>query len=161
MGAGFLRFLFLSAAVLCSTSAFAAPSQCSSVADIGSGAFGYKNSAPVRACSAHTCPITRFRHDPTLLFKTRNYPSFSCQVLDRQGRLIVTCPRQSAIGFAGGRCRCSSSDERLTERVRRSAVARTGSPEVYFRMGNKCVRVPDAGACYGVQRREFCTGILR
>lgn len=125
-----------------------APASCASVADVTTSAFVYKNSAPIRACSALTCPIVRFRADPTLLFKTRNYPG-SCQILNKNGGVIASCPRQSAHDFAGGRCRCANAAGTMTRVVRRAAVSKTGSAEVYFKMGNKCVRVPDAGKCYG------------
>lgn len=160
----FTRLLSIfSAAIfsLLASTASAAPKACSSVTPISSGAVAYKNSAPVRACSAHTCPIERFRHDPTLLFKTKGFPSFSCQILDKKGNQLASCPRQSAIGFAGGRCRCSYSNERMTEAVRRRAIANTGSPQIYFRLGSKCVEIPDAGRCYGVQVRELCATTLK
>ncbi len=126
----------------------AAPSSCASTVDATTSAFVYKNSAPRRSCNSPSCPIVGFRSDPTLLFKTRNYPG-SCQILDKNGGNIARCPRQSAHDFSGGRCRCANAAGTLTRVVRRAAVSKTGSPEIFFRMGNKCVRVPDAGKCYG------------
>lgn len=125
-----------------------APASCASTVDVTTSAFLYKNSAPRRSCNSPSCPIVGFRSDPTLLFKTRTYPG-SCQILDRNGGNIARCPRQSAHDFSGGRCRCSNAAGTLTRVVRRAAVSKTGSAEIFFKMGNKCVRVPDAGKCYG------------
>lgn len=163
-----LKSMLLSAAVvgfgLISTPfgasvAQAAPTSCASSIDVTSNVFVYKNSAPIRACSALTCPIVRFRADPTLLFKTRTYPG-SCQILDKDGRNIARCPRQSAHDFSGGRCRCANAAGTLTRIVRRAAVSKSGSPEIFFKMGNKCVRVPDAGKCYG-STKGLCNTTLK
>lgn len=131
-----------------SSEAQAAPTSCASTLEVTNKSFMYKNSAPRRSCNSPSCPIVGFRSDPTLLFRTRNYPG-SCQILDKDGRNIARCPRQSAHDFSGGRCRCANAAGTLTRVVRRAAVSKSGSPEIFFRMGNKCVRVPDAGKCYG------------
>lgn len=133
-------------------------SVCSKIQDVGSASSTiYKNSAPVRASSAHTAPIIGYRKEPTLIMG-RNISSRGTKpVYDGKGKTIGSCPWASAIGFAGGRFRCTMQ----TSSLRRSAVRNTNSPTVYFKVSNSlCIKVGDAGKCYG-SSKGLCNQILK
>lgn len=120
---------------------------CSSVINLPDSRFIYKNSAPVRANSAITAPIIGFRVEPTLIMYRAAFSSRSGTVItDSAGNAIGKCPWASAREAAGGRFRCTMN----TRNLRRAALRNTKSPAVFIRYrGNECVKVPDAGRCYG------------
>ena len=120
---------------------------CASVISLPDSRFIYKNSAPVRASSAITAPIIGFRVQPTLIMYSGAFSSRSSTLItDSAGNTIGNCPWASAREAAGGRFRCTMN----TRNLRRAALANTKSPAVFIRYrGNECVRVPDAGRCYG------------
>lgn len=134
-------------------SAFAARTQrksrslattCSKIESLPSGSYIYKNSAPVRS-SAPGAPIVGYRSEPTLIFNKRNFSGGTQTIYDGSGNSIGRCPITSAHGHAG-RARCTMQ----TGSLRRTAVKNTRSPSVYFKINSKtCVKVPDAGRCYG------------
>ena len=116
----------------------------------------YKNSAPVRANSSLTAPIVYFRREPTLIFGRRNFTGSSFTIYDGKGTSLGRCPYATAHG-AQGRARCTMQ----TTSVRRAAVKNTGSPTVYFKVSsNTCVKIPDAGACYG-SVKGLCNQVLK
>ena len=105
----------------------------------------YKNSAPVRANSAITAPIVGFRKEPTLIFNRKNFSGSRFRIYDGKGQSLGSCPYASARGHQG-RARCTMQ----TASLRRKAVRNTGSANVYFKISSSlCVKVPDAGKCYG------------
>jgi hypothetical protein len=119
---------------------------CPKVQQVGSeSGTVYKNSAPVRANSALTAPIVGFRKEPTLIFGRKNFSGSRFRIYDGSGASLGSCPYASAHG-AKGRARCSMQ----TGSVRRKAIKNTGSATVYFQISpSLCVKIPDAGKCYG------------
>jgi len=116
----------------------------------------YKNSAPVRANSSLTAPIVGFRKEPTLIFSRRNFTGSSHTIYDSNGTSLGRCPVTSAHG-AAGRSRCTLQ----TASVRRQAVKNTRSATVYFKVAqNLCVKVPDAGKCYG-SVKGLCNQVIK
>jgi hypothetical protein len=104
----------------------------------------YKNSAPLRTGGIGT-PIVSFRQEPTLIFNRRNFMGGTHTIYDSNGTSLGRCPVVSAHGHAG-RARCTMN----TGGLRRTAIKNTRSPMIYFKINrNLCVRVPDAGKCYG------------
>lgn len=118
---------------------------CKKVTTLPNGGYIYKNSAPLRSGGIGT-PLIGYRNEPTLIMNGRTGSSGGTTIYDKAGKKIGSCPWASAHGHAGGRYRCTMN----TASLRRSARKNTGSPEVYFKLrGNSCVKVPDAGRCYG------------
>ena len=117
---------------------------CTSVINLPDGRFIYKNSAPLRNSRG---VMIGLRYEPTVIMKSSTYSSRGgTKAYDSNGKVIGSCPWASAHGFAGGRFRCTMK----TASLRRSAVKNTKSPTVFFNYkGRACVRIPDAGRCYG------------
>jgi len=130
---------------------------CPKVLDVGSASGTiYKNSAPVRANSSLTAPIVYFRKEPTLIFGRRNFTGSTHTIFDSAGNSLGRCPVTSAHG-AAGRARCTLQ----TASVRRNAVKNTTSPTVYFKISRSlCVKVPDAGKCYG-SVKGLCNQVIK
>lgn len=104
----------------------------------------YKQSAPLRKAGEGT-PIIGFRKEPTLIFNASNFSGSSFTVYDLNGNKLASCPYGSATGHKG-RARCTIQ----TPSLRRSAIAKTGTPAIYFKIkSNTCVGVKDAGRCEG------------
>jgi hypothetical protein len=115
----------------------------------------YKNSAPLRSGGVGT-PLIGYRREPTLIYNRRNFSGSRHVVYDSKGKSLASCPVVSAEGHAG-RARCTIQ----TSSLRRSAVGNTGSPTVYFKVsGNLCVKVPDAGRCYG-SVKGLCNQLIK
>lgn len=159
-----LKYLFLIASVISSFGAAEAQLRgltldqtCPKVLDVGSASGTiYKNSAPVRANSSLTAPIVGFRKEPTLIYGRRNFTGSTHTIFDGQGNSLGRCPVTSAHG-AAGRARCTLQ----TASVRRNAVRNTSSPTVYFKISRTtCVKVPDAGKCYG-SVKGLCNQVLK
>ncbi len=131
---------------------------CSQIQDVGSASSTiYKNSAPVRASSAHTAPIIGYRREPTLIMGRNNSTKGTKPVYDSSGKQIGSCPWASAIGFAGGRFRCTMQ----TSSLRRAAVRNTNNPAAYFKINSSlCIKVADAGKCYG-SSKGLCNQTLK
>jgi hypothetical protein len=118
---------------------------CKSITNLPNGGYIYKNSAPIRSGGIGT-PIIGYRKEPTLIFNIRTASTSGTTIYNKKGRKIGSCPWTTASGHAGGRCRCTMQ----TASLRRAAVRTTGKPVVFFTLrGRSCVRVPDAGRCYG------------
>lgn len=130
---------------------------CPKLLDVGSAsATIYKNSAPVRANPSLTAPIVGFRREPTLIYGRRNFTGSTHTVFDSAGKSLGRCPVTSAHG-AAGRARCIFQ----TASLRRQAVKNTNSPTVYFKISkNTCVKIPDAGKCYG-SNKGLCNQVLK
>lgn len=116
----------------------------------------YKNSAPNRAGGPGT-PLIGYRQEPTLIGNCNGSLSRSgTTIYSKKGKILGTCPFTSAHGHYG-RYRCTMP----TAILRRMAVARTKKPEVYFSKGKKsCVKVPDAGKCYG-SSKGLCNRVIK
>lgn len=115
----------------------------------------YKQSAPLRSGGVGT-PLIGYRKEPTLIYNKRNFSGGSATIYDSQGNSIVRCPHTSAHGHAG-RARCTVQ----TTTVRRAAVKKTGSPTIYFKVsGRLCVKVADAGRCYG-SVKGLCSQLIK
>ena len=117
---------------------------CTSVITLPDGRFIYKNSAPLRNARGIMIGL---RYEPTLIMNSSAYSSRGgTKAYDSNGSVIGTCPWASAHGFSGGRFRCTMK----TSSLRRTAVKNTKNPAVFFNYkGTACVKVPDAGRCYG------------
>jgi hypothetical protein len=117
---------------------------CSKTISLPSGAFIYKNSAPLRKGGVGT-PLVGYRKEPTLICNTRSCQRSTVSVYARNGVKIGSCPWASAEGHSGGRYRCTMKTASL-----RQAAKRNGSTKAIFKInGSTCVTVPDAGRCYG------------
>jgi len=143
------KFSFALVALICAISiAPTAEAQigsvCTSVITLSDSRFIYKNSAPLRLGGG---AITGFRQEPTLIMNSSAFSSRgSTKIYDSNGKVIGSCPWASAHGHAGGRFRCTMK----TASLRRTAVKNTKSAAVFIRYkGTACVKVPDAGRCYG------------
>ena len=147
-----LLCLCIASCVVVSNS-FAAPPQCKKFMSLGS--FIYKNSAPLRRGGIGT-PIVGFRREPTLICNTRSCSRRGTTIYDNRGTRIGGCPWTSAHGHVGGRFRCTMQ----TSSLRRSAT-RAGTPAVFFTVsGSTCVKIPDAGRCYG-SSKGLCNQTIR
>ena len=132
------------------------------------GADQYKSNSPVRSNSNLTAPIVRFGLNPTIIFVASNPARLAtARAYDKKGGLLFTAqrlgcaakPRSAALR---GTClsRYKADENRANTRaMRRLAIRRTGSPEVYWKVAsNLCIRVADLGKCYNVKVRELCDG---
>lgn len=118
---------------------------CKNITNLPNGGYIYKNSAPMRSGGIGT-PIIGFRREPTLILNVRTASTSGTTIYNKKGRKIGSCPWTTAHGHAGGRYRCTMQ----TASLRRAAVRTTRKPVVFFTLrGRSCVRVPDAGRCYG------------
>jgi hypothetical protein len=119
---------------------------CPRVVDVGGASDTiYKQSAPLRAGGIGTA-IIGYRKEPTLIMNRNISVRGTRNIYDIKGNKLGSCPWTDAHGHSGGRYRCTMQ----TSSLRRSAVGNTRSATVYFSVTNKmCVRVPDAGRCYG------------
>jgi len=115
---------------------------CKSTRSVGSVGL-YKNSAPLRSSTSGL--IIGFRTEPTLLFSRRaDIPSRRSVIYSKSGSKIGSCLITSAHGFAG-RARCVMK----TSSLRRAAIKNAKAPNVYFSLKKGCVKIEDAGRCYG------------
>jgi hypothetical protein len=119
-------------------------SVCSSTISLPDGRFIYKNSAPLRNSRG---VMIGLRYEPTLIMNSSAYSSRGGTTLyDSNGNKVGTCPWASAHGFSGGRFRCTMK----TSSLRRAVVKSSKNPAVFIKYkGSACVKVPDAGRCYG------------
>jgi hypothetical protein len=119
---------------------------CSRVQDAGNASSTiYKNSAPLRSGGVGS-PLIGFRKEPTLIMNRNISSKGTKPIYDANGNKLASCPWASAHGHSGGRFRCTIQ----TSTLRRAAIRNTRSPAVFFNVtGKTCVRVPDAGKCYG------------
>lgn len=114
---------------------------CSSV--VGIGGYIYKNYQPLRR-GDHT--LIGYIASPTLLDNGGGSSRGGATIYDTKGVSLASCQ-----GLPCDECKnhwrfkCSAA----TPSIRRSAVRNTRSPSVLFKVGGKCVQVPDAGRCYG------------
>lgn len=111
------------------------------------GNFIYKNSAPLRSGGVGT-PLVGYRKEPTLIMNRNISTKGLARIFDTAGNHIGSCPWATAHGHAGGRYRCTMK----TASLRKKAVKNTGDPVVLIRIHSRnkvCVRIPDAGKCYG------------
>lgn len=117
---------------------------CKKVTTLPNGGYIYKNSAPLRSGGVGT-PLIGYRKEPTLIGNTSLNRSGTI-IYAANGSKVGRCPWSSAHGHAGGRYRCTMG----TASLRKRAIARGDSATIYFRLtGKSCVKVPDAGKCYG------------
>ena len=128
---------------------------CTSVITLPNSKFVYKNSAPVRG--GRDEHIIGYRVEPTLIMYSSSLSSRSgTKIYDLTGNLIGSCPWASADGAAGGRFRCTMN----TRNLRRAALRNTKNPSVLIAYrGSACVKVPDAGRCYGSNKGP-CNQVL-
>lgn len=119
--------------------------------------FIYKNSAPLRAGGPGT-PLVGYRREPSLLGMARGVLSHSgTTIYDGAGKKLGRCPWTTAHGTSSGRYRCTMD----TAGLRRKAFRNTKSPAVYFKLvGKTCLKVPDAGKCYG-SVKGLCNRIIK
>ncbi len=149
------KLISLALSLLCFAQGASAAGGCTSVITLPNGKFVYKNSAPVRGGSdAH---IIGYRVEPTLIMYSSALSSRGgTKIYDSNGKIIGTCPWASADGAAGGRFRCTMN----TRNLRRAAIKNTKSPSVFIAYrGTACVKVPDAGRCYG-SVKGLCNQLL-
>jgi hypothetical protein len=137
---------------------------CPQVKELGSNQ--YKNNSPIRAVFGNNgSPITRFALNPTIIFIYGNPAKLgSANVYDSKGNYLtagirLSCDAPGKRGSCNSRYKGSERAPNDTRSVRRKAVRNTGSPAIYWRVSSSlCIRVPDAGKCYNVQKRGFCDG---
>lgn len=130
---------------------------CTTVREIGSDV--YKNSKPIRACSAITCPIVRFDQSPSLLINTKGTPQVaSASLLDANGGYLTSCGikdcRDCKQGF---RYVCLSG---TTSSIAKKAKANANSYTVYYKAGTQCVQIKDIGKCVG-SVKGLCNKTIR
>ena len=119
---------------------------CTSIKNVGSASSTiYKNSAPLRSGGVGT-PLIGYRKEPSLIM-LRNISSRTTKpIYDSLGNRLATCPWASAHDAAGGRFRCTVQ----TSSLRRAAIRNTRKSTIYFNVsGKQCIKVEDAGRCYG------------
>jgi len=161
------KLLILIAVCICIplTSAHAQLSKvCPQVKELGSNQ--YKNNSPIRAQNGNNAsPITRFALNPTIIFIYGNPAKLgSANVYDGKGNYLTSgirlgCDAPGKRGSCNSRYKGSERAPNDTRSVRRKAVRNTGSPAIYWRVSSTlCIRVPDAGKCYNVQKRGLCDG---
>lgn len=128
---------------------------CTSIINLPHSKFVYKNSAPVRGGA--DARIIGYRVEPTLIMSSSAMSQRGgTKIYDTKGKQIGSCPWASAHGFAGGRFRCTMN----TRNLRRAAIRNTRTPAVLIQYrGTACVRVPDAGRCFG-SVKGLCNRIL-
>jgi hypothetical protein len=119
---------------------------CPKVAEVGGQSSTiYKQSAPLRSGGIGS-PIVGYRNEPTLIMNSNISSRGTRNIFDSKGNRLGSCPWATADGHSGGRLRCTMQ----TSSLRRSALKNTRSSAVYFSVTPKlCVRIPDAGRCYG------------
>ncbi len=140
--------------MFCSSEAIAAPAACKKIV-VANGTFIYKNSAPLRAGGVGT-RLIGYRKNPTLIMERNVSLRGGVNILNERGKSIGRCPWSSAEGASGGRYRCTME----TSSLRRAAVGSTGSASIYFPVRGGCIKVPDAGRCYG-SVKGLCTQMIR
>jgi hypothetical protein len=119
---------------------------CPKIAEVGTQSSTiYKQSAPIRSGGIGT-PIVGYRKEPTLIMNSNISTRGTRDIYDSKGNRLGSCPWATAEGHPGGRLRCTMQ----TSSLRQSALKNTRSTSIYFSVTPKlCVRVPDAGRCYG------------
>jgi hypothetical protein len=130
---------------------------CPRVVEVGSASSTiYKQSAPLRSGGIGTS-IVGYREEPTLIMSSNISSRGVRPIYDSKGGRIASCPWADAHGHSGGRLRCTVK----TSTVRRSAVQNTRSQTIYFGVTDKlCVRVADAGKCYG-SSKGLCDRVIQ
>jgi hypothetical protein len=125
----------------------------------GLGADIYKNSKPVRACSAINCPIAYFERSPSLLVNTRGTPRvFAATLIDAKGGTLATCGQKACRDCSQGfRYVCQNGGG--TNAIAGNAKKRAGSYKVYYKVGSQCVEIPDVGKCKG-SVKGLCNQLL-
>lgn len=118
---------------------------CKNVKTLPGHGYIYKNSAPLRSGGVGT-PLIGYRNEPTLIGVSGVLSRSGGQIYDKSGKKIGSGPWASAHDTRYGRYRYTMN----TGSLRRTARKNTGSPEIYIIVrGKDCVKVPDAGRCYG------------
>jgi hypothetical protein len=130
----------------------------------------YKNNSPIRSGSLSS-PITRFALNPTIIFTNeKGYCGdqaklASAAIYDKNGNRLCSRSQRLSCATKKGSClsRYKASEISCnTRKVRRQALAKTKSPEIYWRVSSKyCIRVPDVGRCYNVKVRDLCSGTVK
>lgn len=117
----------------------------------------YKNSKPHRACSAINCPIDYFEKFPSLLVNTPGTPRIGvAKLIDSNGGALASCGQRACRDCRQGfRYVCGGN----TNSIAKTAKARTGKYTAYYKMGSKCVQIPDIGKCVG-SVKGLCNRIL-
>jgi hypothetical protein len=140
--------------------------RCPEIRDLGP--CQYKNNSPIRACSALSCPISRFALNPTIIFTNDvgrcgdQAKLGTANILDSAGNIVCRGARRLFCADNRGTCLSRYKASEITcntRRVRGKAVRNTQSPTIYWKVSpTVCYEVPDAGKCYNVKKRDFCDG---
>lgn len=137
---------------------------CSIIRDLNNDQ--YKSNSPVRSSSALTSPIVRFALNPTLIFVASNPATLSRAIAyDNNGGVLFEANKLGCAFKPRGTCltryKASESGVSNTKNARRTAIARTGSPAVIWKVSSTtCIKVLDLGKCYNVKKRELCNGTV-
>lgn len=109
---------------------------------VGMSGYIYKNYQPLRNKSG---TLVAYAKSPTLLDNGGGSRRGNATIYDGNGKRLTSCTGKSCNDCRNGwRFKCAAS----TGAVRRAAL-KAGGPTIYFNVGGKCVRVPDAGQCIG------------
>lgn len=112
---------------------------------VGISGYIYKNYQPLRrGPNDHT--LIGYQSSPTLLDNGGGSSRGNATIYDTKGNYLGSCQGLSCDDCRNHwRFKCTGS----TSAIRRSAIRNTRSPSVLFKVGSKCVQVPDAGKCVG------------